>query len=106
MPGEKVIMRTSDRALIVHELQKITRNLRPYPFKAISGIVHTGGVASPFLSLTTMIDKDRYAHWKIDSNGIMKQVSKHHVTGFRTTKIKSTHDIITELHVWAETNPL
>jgi len=99
----------SERTLIVHELQKIIRNLRPYPFKAISGIVHVGGVASPSLSLTTVLDKGkyaRYAQWRIGSDGVMEQTNKHHVTGFRKTKIKSTHDIIVELHVWAETNPL
>lgn len=104
----------SDKALMEDSLIEIIRNLKPYPFPYLSGYVSTlGGVGRPSIMLAlSMQPKEQwkygikenspYAHISIGHDGVMEMFSGMIKPKLRKTKVASTHDIITKLHVWGE----
>lgn len=95
-------------------LVQMKQNLVPYPFPYMSGYVSTlGRTEHASLMITVsltpkstwpndILQNSPHANFSIGRNGSMEILSRWKTAKFRKTKIKSVHDIITKLHVWAE----
>ena len=90
------------------------QNLVPYPFPYMSGYVSTlGGTERASLMLRVVLTEKStwpngimenapHANMSIDRDGTMRMLSSWKVEKFRKTKVKSVHEVVTKLHVWAE----
>lgn len=104
----------SDAGMMNEALLQIKSNLSPYPFKYIGGSISTlGGMNRPSIMLRVSLQsKDEwkngifenspYAHISISYNGTMEMFSGCIQPKLRKTQVKSTHEVISKLHVWGE----
>lgn len=95
-------------------LKHIIANLSPYPFPYMTGYVSTiEGMQRMSMMLTVSLDEkstwknhilenSRYAKITIDSKGTMSMISGYGMQKLRKSRIKSTHEVITKLHMWGE----
>ena len=102
------------KASAVEAMQNIVSNLTPYPFKFMRGQVSTlGGPERPTIMLVVslqdkqewkygILENSPYAKISIDHKGVMEMFSGCLIPKLRKTKVKSTHDAIVKLHIWAE----